>query len=96
MQKTMPGPGYILFCFCCKEDTFPKIYSQFPVPSHHLGTHPPELHKPESDFARVMQAILLDMSLEIGRATDGSALWAAVWRLVSVDPLVSAVTALVG
>lgn len=57
---------------------------------------PLELHKPESDFAGVMQAVLLDMSLEIGRAADGSALGAAVWRLVSVDPLVSAVTALVG
>lgn len=54
------------------------------------------LHKPESDFAGVMQAVLFDVSLEIGRAADGPALRAAVRGLVSVDPLVSAVAALVG
>lgn len=43
-----------------------------------------------------MQAVLLDVSLEVGRAADGPALRAAVRGLVSVDPLVGAVAALVG
>lgn len=51
---------------------------------------------PEADFAGVMQAVLFDVGLEIGGAADSPALGAAVRRLVSVDPLVGAVAALVG
>lgn len=43
-----------------------------------------------------MQAILLYMSLEVGRATEGSTLRAAVGGLVSVDPLVGTEATLVG
>lgn len=43
-----------------------------------------------------MQAVLFDVGLEIGGAADSPALGAAVRRLVSVDPLVGAVAALVG
>jgi len=84
------------FASAVRKTHFQRSKSQFPAPSHHLATDPLELHKPESDFAGVMQAVLLDVSLEIGRAADGSALRAAVRGLVSVDPLVSAVTALIG
>lgn len=61
-----------------------------------LPREPVELHKPEANFAGVMQAVLLDMGLEVGGAAHGPALRAAVWGLVSVDPLVGTVTALVG
>ena len=43
-----------------------------------------------------MQAVLFDVGLEIGGAADSPALGAAVRRLVSGDPLVGAVAALVG
>lgn len=43
-----------------------------------------------------MQAILLYMRLEVGRATEGSTLWTTVGGLVGVDPLVGTETALVG
>lgn len=43
-----------------------------------------------------MQAVLLNVGLEVGGAADSPALRAAVWGLVGMDPLVSAVTALVG
>lgn len=43
-----------------------------------------------------MQAVLLYVGLEVGRATEGPTLWTAVRGLVCVDPLVGTETALVG
>lgn len=43
-----------------------------------------------------MQAVLLNVGLEVGGAADSPALRAAVRGLVGMDPLVSTVTALVG
>lgn len=54
------------------------------------------VHPPEANLAGVVQAVLLDVGLEVGGAAHGPALGAAVRRLVSVDPLVGTVTALVG
>lgn len=70
--------------------------SNFPLPLAAPAQNLWSWHKPEADFAGVMQAVLLDVSLEVGRAADGPALRAAVRGLVSVDPLVGAVAALVG
>lgn len=55
------------------------------------GQHPPVAH-----LAGIVQAILLHVGLEVGRAAEGPALRAAVGRLVRVDPLVGTEAALVG
>lgn len=56
----------------------------------------PELHTPEANFAGVVQAVFLDVGLEVGGAAHGSTLRAAVRGLVGMNPLVGTVTALVG
>lgn len=55
------------------------------------GQHPPVAH-----LAGIVQAVLLHVGLEVGRATEGPALRAAVGGLVGVDPLVGTEAALVG
>lgn len=59
--------------------------------------HRPSIeHKPVANFAGVMKAVLLDVGLEIGRPANGATLWAAIRGFVSMDSLMSTVTALVG
>lgn len=59
-------------------------------PGQHARQHSPVAH-----LAGIVQAVFLHVGLEVGGATEGPTLRAAVGRLVGVDPLVGAEAALV-
>lgn len=54
------------------------------------------VNAPVAHFSGIVQAILLYVSLEVSRATEDTALRAAVGGLVCMDPLVCTEAALVG
>lgn len=53
------------------------------------------VNAPVAHFSSIVQAILLYMCLEVGRATEDTTLRAAVGRLVCMNPLVRTETTLV-